>query len=395
MATKRRKPRKTRQTRAQRAASLRNLKKARAAVRRRTTKRRTRRRHLRRPLAMPQPDTLATIRTLAALAARQEDPAAVRALAAEIADAAAKLEAEPETPPPTWKARVLGVLPDVLGVALFGTLALLRVISPEAAGGWILAILAGRLYPRRPPPDGPAGGAPPSGVVTLALAGLGGVTWLARRASGALPMTGYVLPARNPYPRALGWTDTPAAAPSLRADGNTVDPALVTLTGPYYAPVREVGVFSSPGDRILCTWGFSAAITVSAPDMWIDWRLMDTSGVPFQRCAGYTNKQTAVDAYLSGGGSLWIIAPAGTFVKARIDMRASAGEAAIDTATQASFASLALINLGPPPLAVRAPANPGVPRRSPWRKDATAREARNLRKAPRDAQIVAFLVRGR
>lgn len=124
-----------------------------------------------------KPDPRSELERLGALVHETEDPETVRGLAIAIASRALELADEP--PPSPW-ARVVGHLPDVAAIVVFGALALAGATSASTAGGMILAVLAARMYPRRfpfpssrGPGDGKGGGSsPPSGLATLA-AGFG------------------------------------------------------------------------------------------------------------------------------------------------------------------------------------------------------------------------------
>lgn len=66
--------------------------------------------------------------------------------------------------PPSSRSLV-AVIPDAVAILGFVLLAYFRVLTGEGAAGFILAVLAGRLYPRSPHSSG---GSPPSGLLSIA-----------------------------------------------------------------------------------------------------------------------------------------------------------------------------------------------------------------------------------
>lgn len=128
------------------------------------------------------------IKQLAGLAAETEDERTRAALLRAIVQKADQI-ANDGPRPPTLGERFAATLPDTLAVAAFAVFALVHVMAPVTASGFIMAVLAGRLYPRKGNDDGPPppGGAPPaSGVATLA----GALLALATRGWPALASLG-------------------------------------------------------------------------------------------------------------------------------------------------------------------------------------------------------------
>lgn len=107
---------------------------------------------------------------LAALLEQTDDPDTQKGLA--LAVAARALEALDDAPP-TAAERLVAVLPDCVAVVALVAAAVAGVCDMTTAGAFVLAVLSGRLYPRRgllPPKGGGSGGTPPSGVMTLGAA---------------------------------------------------------------------------------------------------------------------------------------------------------------------------------------------------------------------------------
>ena len=84
--------------------------------------------------------------------------------------------------------RIASALPDVAAVVVFGVLMRLGTLEPSSGVPAILAVLAGRLYPRPVPRLGDHRSAPPSeppsGVATLVLAGFAAASSVAHYAAG-------------------------------------------------------------------------------------------------------------------------------------------------------------------------------------------------------------------
>lgn len=70
-----------------------------------------------------------------------------------------------DPPKPVPPSPLLAVLPDSVAIAGFVLLSVLHVLTGETAAGFILAVLAGRLYPRSVRPAD--GGSPPSGLLSI------------------------------------------------------------------------------------------------------------------------------------------------------------------------------------------------------------------------------------
>ena len=131
----------------------------------------------------------ARLRTLAALIQAESNPEIALALIRHAYAAADEAAREPQ---PAWYERLFGALPDVAAIAAFAVLGARGIFDGATVGALILAVLAGRLYPRSPrgPSVGGGGMGPPggaSGVLTLALGAgqlAGPVGWLARLRGG-------------------------------------------------------------------------------------------------------------------------------------------------------------------------------------------------------------------
>jgi hypothetical protein len=109
------------------------------------------------------------LRTLSAMLRSETNPEIALSLIRHAREAADEAAAEPE---PVWWHRLPGVAADVAAIGAFAWLGARGVFEPTTVGALILAVLAGRLYPRPPGPGSPGGGGPPgaaSGVLTLAL----------------------------------------------------------------------------------------------------------------------------------------------------------------------------------------------------------------------------------